>query len=81
MSLGQRRRACLGAAFMGPPALLVLDEPDNGLDVARLDALVALLTAHAAAGHAAILASHDAALLERLAARIVRLTPKTQNAP
>lgn len=73
MSLGQRRRACLGAAFVGPPALLVLDEPDNGLDVARLDTLVALLEAHAAAGRGAILASHDAALLDRLAARIVRL--------
>ena len=70
MSLGQRRRACLGAAFMGPPDLLVLDEPDNGLDVKRLDALGALLKAHAAAGRAAILASHDAALLDALGARV-----------
>jgi len=68
MSLGQRRRACLGAAFMGPPELLVLDEPDNGLDIKRLDALVALLKAHAAAGGACILASHDAALLDELGA-------------
>jgi ABC-type multidrug transport system ATPase subunit len=73
MSLGQRRRACLGAALLGPPALLVLDEPDNGLDVRRLDALVGLLTAHAAAGGACLLASHDGALLERLHARIVEL--------
>ena len=68
MSLGQRRRACLGAALMGPPELLVLDEPDNGLDIKRLDALVALLKAHAAAGGACILASHDAALLDELGA-------------
>lgn len=73
MSLGQRRRACLGAAFMGPPALLVLDEPDNGLDAKRLDALVALVKAHAAAGGATILASHDAALLDQLGARVVTL--------
>jgi len=73
MSLGQRRRACLGAAFMGPPALLVLDEPDNGLDLKRLDALVALTRAHAAAGHACLLASHDAALLDALDARVVDL--------
>jgi len=73
MSLGQRRRACLGAAFLGPPELLVLDEPDNGLDVGRLDALVELLRAHAAAGRACLLASHDAALLDRLNARVVRL--------
>lgn len=74
MSLGQRRRACLGAAFLGPPDLLVLDEPDNGLDVTRLDALVALLKAHADAGRAAILASHDAVLLDALGARVFTLT-------
>lgn len=73
MSLGQRRRACLAAAFLGPPALLVLDEPDNGLDVKRLDALVALVRDHAAAGGACLLASHDGALLDRLAARRVEL--------
>ena len=70
MSLGQRRRACLGAAMIGPPKLLVLDEPDNGVDAKRTDALVALLAQHAAAGRAAIVASHDAALLDRLGARI-----------
>jgi len=70
MSLGQRRRACLGAAFVGPPKLLVLDEPDNGLDAKRLDAIVGLLKAHAADGGATILASHDAALLDQLGARI-----------
>ena len=73
MSLGQRRRACLGAALLGPPELLVLDEPDNGLDARRLDALIALLRAHAADGRACLLASHDAALLDRLGARVVSL--------
>jgi ABC-type multidrug transport system ATPase subunit len=73
MSLGQRRRACLGAAFLGPPDLLVLDEPDNGLDIKRLDALIALIKAQAAAGRACLLASHDAALLDQLGARVVEL--------
>ena len=73
MSLGQRRRACLAAALLGPPRLLVLDEPDNGLDVRRHDALVNLLKAHAAAGQAAVIATHDATLLEQLGARIVTL--------
>ena len=70
MSLGQRRRACLGAAFIGPPKLLVLDEPDNFLDIKRLDSLVALVRAHASDGGACLLASHDAALLDQLGARI-----------
>lgn len=73
MSLGQRRRACLGAALIGPPSLLVLDEPDNGLDAKRLDAIVRLLVEHAAADGATVLASHDAALLEQLGARIVTM--------
>jgi ABC-2 type transport system ATP-binding protein len=73
MSLGQRRRACLGAAFVGPPQLLVLDEPDNGLDAARLDSIVGLLDAHRDDGGSTILASHDAALLEHLGARIVAM--------
>lgn len=73
MSLGQRRRACLGAALLGPPKLLVLDEPDNGLDVKRLAAFVDLVTAHARAGGATILASHDAAWLDQLDARRVAM--------
>ncbi len=73
MSLGQRRRACLGAALLGPPALLVLDEPDNGLDAQRLATLVTLVRDHAATGGATILASHDAAWLEQLGARRVSM--------
>jgi ABC-type multidrug transport system ATPase subunit len=73
MSLGQRRRACLGAALIGPPKLLVLDEPDNGLDVTRLAALVTLLIDHAAASGATILASHDSAWLGELRARRLEL--------
>lgn len=73
MSLGQRRRACLAAALLGPPKLLVMDEPDNGLDAKRTDALVALVREHAAAGNATILATHDAGLLDQLGARIIAL--------
>lgn len=73
MSLGQRRRACLGAALIGPPKLLVLDEPDNGLDVKRLGALAELLKQHVAGGGAVVLASHDAAWLDVLGARRVEL--------
>jgi len=73
MSLGQRRRACIAAALLGPPPLLVLDEPDNGLDARRLDALAEILTAHAAAGRTALVATHDRALLERVQARTISL--------
>lgn len=69
MSLGQRRRAVLGAALIGAPPVLLLDEPDNGLDVAGLDALVALIGREAARGAAVVVATHDPAVRERLAAR------------
>jgi ABC-type multidrug transport system ATPase subunit len=74
MSLGQKRRACLAAALLGPPKLLVLDEPDNGLDAKRTLALVALVKAHAANGGACVMATHDAALLEELGARRFEMT-------
>ena len=75
MSLGQRRRACLGAAFMGPPALVVLDEPDNGLDPAGAILLAELIREQASAGVAVVLASHDDGLLEAIGARRVPLGP------
>lgn len=75
MSLGQRRRACLGAAFAGPPQLLILDEPDNGLDVARLHALTSLLRNFAGGGGAVLLASHDRDFATQLDARIQLLAP------
>jgi ABC-type multidrug transport system ATPase subunit len=59
LSLGQRRRACLAAALVGAPWLLILDEPTNGLDPGGVDMLAALLREHVAAGNAALVATHD----------------------
>ncbi len=73
MSLGQRRRVCLAAALVGDPPALVLDEPDNGLDVDGLDALVALIAAATARGAAVLVATHDPAVRERLGAREILL--------
>lgn len=73
MSLGQRRRAYLAAALLGPPSLLVLDEPDNGLDAARLTAMIELLKQQQTTG-GVLLASHDPALLSRLDLRVVEMT-------
>ncbi len=73
MSLGQRRRVCLAAALVGDPPALVLDEPDNGLDVDGLDALVALIAAATARGAAVLVATHAPAVRERLGAREILL--------
>jgi len=72
-SSARARQPAVPDLRLGPPELLVLDEPDNGLDAQRLDALVALIKDHAAAGRACLLASHDAALLDQIGARTVSL--------
>jgi ABC-type multidrug transport system ATPase subunit len=74
MSLGQRRRACLGAALVGPPRLLLLDEPTNGLDATAHQTLCELLREHLHAGRSALVATHDTAFAATLGARIVTLT-------
>jgi ABC-type multidrug transport system ATPase subunit len=73
MSLGQRRRVCLGAALVGDPPALVLDEPDNGLDLDGLDALAELIAAATARGAAVLVATHDPAVRERLGARTLTI--------
>ncbi|EYF04543.1 ABC transporter ATP-binding protein [Chondromyces apiculatus] len=73
LSLGQRRRACLAAALVGDPTLLVLDEPTNGLDPAGMTMLAELLREHAARGGIALVATHDLSFTEAIAARSVHL--------
>jgi ABC-2 type transport system ATP-binding protein len=81
MSLGQRRRACIAAALIGAPPLLVLDEPDNGLDAARLAAVTDLLIQHVANAGAVVLATHDRSFADGLRARTVWLAAQTSETP
>jgi ABC-type Na+ transport system ATPase subunit NatA len=67
LSLGQRRRVGLATAMIGRPAVLVLDEPTNGLDGDGLRALEEVLGAQRARGAAALVASHDASFTARIA--------------
>ncbi len=66
LSLGQKQRVSLAAAFMGDPAILVLDEPTNALDAATRAAVLDRL-----ATKTALVATHDRELAERVATRIV----------
>jgi ABC-2 type transport system ATP-binding protein len=57
-SLGMRQRLGLGAALLGDPAVLILDEPGNGLDPAGLAWLRELLRGRAADGRTVVVSSH-----------------------
>lgn len=75
LSSGQRRRLALASAFVRPRRLLVLDEPEQRLDVDGVGWLGDKLVAEKAAGRAILLVSHDPDLVARVCDRVVRLGP------
>jgi len=65
-SLGMRQRLAVATALLGDPAVLVLDEPANGLDPEGIAWLRELLRAHAYAGGTVLISSHLLAELAQL---------------
>jgi ABC-2 type transport system ATP-binding protein len=57
-SLGMRQRLGLATALLGDPAVLVLDEPGNGLDPAGMAWLRGLLRDLAVEGRTVVISSH-----------------------
>ena len=74
-SLGMRQRLGLGAALLGNPPVLVLDEPGNGLDPQGIRWLRDLLRARAAQGGTVLVSSHLLAEVEQLADDVVVINP------
>ena len=70
-SLGMRQRLDLAAALLGEPALLILDEPANGLDPAGIRWLRAFLKTSAVAGGTVLVSSHQLAEMSLLADEVV----------
>ena len=73
LSSGQRRRLALATALVRPRQLLVLDEPEQRLDVEGVAWLGKRLAVEKQAGLAILMASHEPTLVEALGARIVRV--------
>ena len=67
LSSGQRRRLALASAFVRPRRLLILDEPEQRLDVAGLAWLAQRLVAEKADGLGILLVSHDTDLVDAVA--------------
>jgi ABC-2 type transport system ATP-binding protein len=72
-SLGMRQRLALAAALLKDPALLVLDEPANGLDPAGMRAVRELVRGLAAEGRTVFVSSHLLAEIEQTCDRVAIL--------
>jgi ABC-type multidrug transport system ATPase subunit len=69
LSLGQRQRVSLVAAFTGDPALLVLDEPTNALDRDSRNHLIGRISESTA-----LIATHDRDFADRVATRVIDMS-------
>jgi ABC-2 type transport system ATP-binding protein len=58
MSLGMRQRLGMATALIGDPAVVILDEPHNGLDAAAIRWLRIVLRALADGGRTVLVSSH-----------------------
>jgi ABC-2 type transport system ATP-binding protein len=70
-SLGMRQRLALGAALLGDPRILILDEPANGLDPQGIRWLRDLLRGFAAGGNAVLVSSHVLTEMAQLADEVI----------
>ncbi|MFI6483807.1 ATP-binding cassette domain-containing protein [Nonomuraea sp. NPDC050663] len=75
LSTGQRQRLSLAMALVRPSRVLLLDEPERGLDAAFRPRLAALLRAYAGEGGTVVMATHSPDLAE--ACDAVSLTLET----
>ena len=73
LSSGERQRAAIAATLAGSPALVLLDEPTRGMDLAARRSLAAAVHSLTERGSSVVLATHDTELAAELADRTVAL--------
>lgn len=72
-SLGMRQRLGLGAALLRDPALLILDEPANGLDPAGIKEIRQLLRRLGDEGRTVFVSSHQLGEIQQICDRVAIL--------
>ena len=72
-SKGMKQKVLITAALLHDPDILILDEPDSGLDVTMTVVLRHLVQTLARRGKAVMYSSHVLDLVERLCSRIIVL--------
>src|SRR5204863_4571896 len=70
LSKGMKQRLCLGRAMIHDPAVLILDEPANGLDPRARIELREMIRRLAAAGKAVLVSSHILTELAEMCDRV-----------
>ncbi|HEY7401022.1 MAG TPA: ABC transporter ATP-binding protein [Actinomycetota bacterium] len=73
-SLGMKQRLGIGAALLKDPALLILDEPANGLDPAGIVEVRELLQRLGSEGRTVFVSSHILSEVQHVADRVAILT-------
>jgi ABC-2 type transport system ATP-binding protein len=73
-STGMKQRLALGAALLGDPEVLILDEPANGLDPEGMRWLRTFLRGEAAKGRTVLVSSHVLAEVEQTVADVLILS-------
>jgi ABC-2 type transport system ATP-binding protein len=72
-SKGMRQKILLSAALLHNPRVLVLDEPESGLDVPAALVLRATVRALAADGRLVVYSSHQLETIEKISTRVIIL--------
>jgi len=72
-SLGMKQRLAIASCLLGNPAVLVFDEPTNGLDPAGIAEIRQLIRDLAREGHTIILASHLLDEVEKVCSHVAIL--------
>lgn len=72
-SKGMRQKILLSAALLHNPRVLVLDEPESGLDVSTALVLRAAVRALAADGRIVVYSSHQLETIEKISTRVIIL--------
>lgn len=73
LSGGEQQRVCLARAIVNRPALLLADEPTASLDDAAAAQIMDMFRDFHRVGVTVLIATHDAALVERYPGRALRL--------
>jgi ABC-2 type transport system ATP-binding protein len=74
LSKGQRKRAVLAVGLLTPHAVLLVDEPFDGLDLRQSREMAATLLDHAATGRTLMLSIHQISDAARVCSRFVLLS-------